>query len=289
MVADPIQRIYERRRLENIKALSSYKAPRPNFRASEVRTCVRQVYFRLAGYIPKASDPRLDDYGVDGDYNHDMVRDFLVRYGVKIMGVRFEKDGTQTETMNKVVEYVFNGIKFKVAARLDGVIRIGGVKHILEIKSKGFWKLKPFLEAFSGGGGEIAVRGALQREAPEHQAQLNLCMDMFGIHQGYLVFKDRSECAIGLHERNHADRVLGGVVYDFDAKLHTTTLRRFSNIQRALELTAAPEPEYLDGSKPCTLCDFYHMCHGADRRRAQGKEPHAWHPQLGDVLHVEEL
>lgn len=289
MAADPIQRIYERRRLENIQALQKYKAPRPNFRASEVRNCVRQVYYRLAGYIPKASDPRLDDYGVDGDYNHDMVRDFLVRHGVKIMGVRFEKDGTQTETMSKTVEYEFGGYKFKVSARLDGAIRIGGVKHILEIKSKGFWKLKPFLEAFSGGGGETAVRGALQREAPEHQAQLNLCMDMFNIRHGYLVFKDRSECAVGLHERNHRERILGGVIFDFDAKLHTATMRRLASVQQALEQEVPPDAEYIDGSKPCNMCDFHHLCHGADQRRVQGREPFQWHPQLGEVVHVEDL
>lgn len=289
MAADPIQRIYEKRKLANVKALSSYKAPNDNFRASEVLDCVRRMYYRRAGYIPAADDPRMEDYGVDGNVCHDSTRAFLVRHGVKVMGVRFEKNGTQVETMSKTHTFTFSGIKFKVSARLDGAIRIGGVKHILEIKSKGFWKLKPFLEAYSAGGNELNVRESLQVNAPEHIAQANMCMDMFDIPYTYLLFKDRSECAVGLHERNKPDRILGGVVLELDSKRQESTLRRLAGVQHALDRELAPEPEYLDGSKACGFCPFYHLCHGAQRRLAQSKQPPTWHPQLGEVVHVSDL
>lgn len=275
---------------ENRKKLLSYELPRPNFRASELNNCKRRMYYRLMGYVPTARTARGDDYGDDGDMHHDQMRKFMKKYGVKLSGLKFNKDGTVDETVSKVLKVKHDGIEFSIGMRLDGFIHLNNRKHLLEGKSMGFWKLKPIRETWERTECDANVLQYIEENRKDIMYQTHACMAATKVKSTYLLIKDRSDSAVGLHSYKNPDAIHGGCIIPFKQPVWNQLVRRLTAVQKAINDKVPPRPEYLPSTNECKLyCPFLHLCHGADKRKKQGKTPYIMHPQLGQRIHVEDL
>lgn len=289
MATDPVKQLYADRQVQCLKDIKEYKAPRQNFRASELEQCRLRVWYRLSGYIPAARTPRGDDYGHDGDMHHDQVRNQMRAAGMKLGGLTFNKDKTVTENDSYVLEIKHKGQAFKISMRLDGTITLGTMKHTLEIKSLGFWKYKPFREVWTQTESMAAVTGYMMSNRRDIVYQVHANMMATKLKRAYVLLKDRSDCALGLHSDKKPEVVLGGVIVEFDPVIWDEILNRMAYITKKLQAKEAPEPDHQIEVNECkTYCGYYHMCHGANKRRKRGLEPVYLHPQLGTKLHVEE-
>lgn len=293
---DPIRKAYGLLMQAMIRKLSKTKMPPRRIRASELGACKRKVYYRLAGFIPALKDKpwtaaRLADYGRDGDLHHDSVRNMLREGGAKIGGIEFG-DGTtsQAETLSYKLNVEHNHESFVIAMRLDGTIRIGNMIHLLEIKSLGYWKFKKMLDMWCANSSDAALAGFLQAERKDIIFQIHACMVAAKMKRTYLVFKDRSECAVGFHHNVDPDMIIGGPIIPFKPAIWTQVKNRCATVARALRTDVPPAPEFTSGTKECSQqCPYLHLCHGADKRRAAKQHPAMMHPQLGTKLHVEDL
>jgi len=283
-MADPIQQIYAKRELELRKKLKKYKAPPPyQFHASGLAKCKTALYYWSAGYIPAMEDPKSTGYSDDGDMHHDQVRNKLKEAGIKVSGVSFNRDGTVKENTSKVMRVKYKDVEFTVSMRLDGFIRVSLKKHVLEIKSIGFWKNKPLAELWEKTGSEAALLAYIQEKRPDIMFQTHACMLGTKVPRTYLLFKDRDGCAIGLHREGG---IIGGPIIHFDPAVWEQACQRIATVVRHLRLQSPPPPEFIPSSYECKLCKFRHLCHDADRRRKNDIKPALWHPQLGGKLHV---
>lgn len=291
MAIDPIKQMYAARERELIEDLKKYKRPRDNFVASELNACRRAIWYRLSGYIPAARRPRGEDYGDDGNLHHDAVRNRMRKAGIKIGDVKFNKDNTVEETGVYVLNITHNKQTFKIAMRLDGTITIGTVKHTLEIKSLGYWKYKPLADVWNNKGTPFSTAAVLAYIAQHRRDmlyQVHANMVATGLKKAYLVFKDRSDCALGLHGKDNPEQIIGGVVVPFSDTVWEGVLSKLAFVQKHLKSKTPPPPDYQIESTECGYCNFYHLCYGAEKRRKRGLTPDVLHPQLGEVLHVDD-
>lgn len=282
-MADPIRTLYHDIEVQQLKKLKKYKPPKAmHFHASALSRCVRELYFKTAGYIPAQEKPIMWGYGPDGDMHHDDVRRQLKKVGVKLQGVSFMRDRTVKETESHILKVTNAGSPdFWISMRLDGIAWLNHRKHVLEIKSLGFWKYKPIAELYAKTGSEAAVIGWLKENRRDIMFQVHANMMGVGIPRTYLLFKNRDACVYGLHA---GDKIIGGPVIDFDEHIWNAMVARISLVAKHLEMDTPPEPEFLVGSKECNLCKYQHLCHEATRREKVGKTPTLWHPQLGEKL-----
>lgn len=285
-MADPVAQLYLRRQRDMLKELKKYKAPSPRrFHASALGNCKTQLYYRLAGYIPALEPVKSTGYSYDGDMHHDQVRRMLREAGFKIGGVSFQSDGTVKEDQSYVLPVNYRGVKFDVSMRLDGFINISGKKHVLEIKSIGFWKYKPLATLWDKTRSTAALLAYIQENRRDFMYQTHACMLAAKTGSAYLVFKDRDSCTIGLHAGGD---VVGGPVIKFNPDIWEEACQRISTVVTHLELGSPPVPEFIASSFECQLCRYRHLCHDADKRRATGQMPATIHPQLGTRLHVKD-
>lgn len=289
MAVDPIKQWYAKRERDLIANLKkNYKRPRANFVASELSACRLATWFRLMGYIPCARNPRGEDYGNDGNLHHDSVRNQMREGGMEIGDVTFNKDGTVEETGVYILNITHKGIKFNISMRLDGTLRLGVLKHTLEIKSLGYWKYKPIQKVWEDTESEAAVLGWLMKNRVDMIYQVHANMVATKLKQSYLVFKDRSDCAIGLHSSKNPKAITGGVVVPFSPTLWKGVLDKLAFIQRHIDSGVQPDPDFLEEVTACKYCNYHHLCHGAEKRRKKKLEPAIWHPQLGAKIHLDD-
>ena len=111
------------------------------------------------------------------------------------------------------------------------------------------------------------------------------------VPQAYVLFKDRSGCAVGLHSKKDSQQIIGGPVIQFDKHVWDTIVRKLGGIMRALKTSTPPFPAHSAPSQTSECqyyCDYKHLCFEADKRKKTGKGGPV-HPQLGVKLHVNEL
>lgn len=286
-MADPVAKIYAQRQKNIMKSLRHYTAPkRKHFRASGLSTCKTALYFQQAGYIPAAEDVSMSGYGPDGDMHHDQVRRDLVEAGVKVSGVRFDANGRVTETESHVIDVTYRDQKFTISMRLDGFIHISQRKHVLEIKSLGFWKYKPIAEVWEKSKSEAAVLGWIIANRKDFLYQTHACMLGAKTYRAYLLFKDRDSCKMGLHAGDTTNHIIGGPIVMFDPGVWDSVCARLATVCQALDTGTPPPPEFIPSSRECGYCKYKHLCHGAANRERQGLTPAQFHPQLGTTLKV---
>lgn len=292
MAIDPIKQMYAARERELVKKIQSYKRPRANFVASELAACRLAIWYRLSGYIPMARRARGEDYGNDGNLHHDAVRNQMREAGIKIGDVKYNTDGTVEETGVFVLDVTHKGKKFKISMRLDGTVMLGTVKHTLEIKSLGYWKFKPLYDVWNHKdhpGSTAAVLGYIHQNRKDMIYQVHANMVATGCKKAYLVFKDRSDCALGLHNKKDPTDIIGGVIVTFNPTVWDNVLDKMSFIQKHLDSGKQPDPDFQIEGAECGYCNYHHLCHGAAKREKNGLVPAKLHPQLGDILHVDQM
>lgn len=291
MAMDPVRKIYLERERVLCEQIKQYSAPTPfRFRASELGNCYLRMWFRLAGYIPAARDPRGDDYGRDGDLHHDQVRKFLREAGVKLSGVKFKKDGTVEETAAHVIPVQTRHGQVEISMRLDGFIYIGNKKYVLEIKSVGEGKLRYLLRSWEESGDPTCVAVHIAENQLGYHYQSHACMKGAKVPRTYLLFKDRSGCAVGLHSKKDKHQIIGGPTLEFNKLVWDTITRKLGTLRKALDDETPPAPTHTVHSQVAECkyyCEFAHLCYVGERRKRQGKK--IKHPQLGKKLHVGDL
>lgn len=289
MRTDPIRSYYIRRNAELLEKLKKYKPPRQHFVASQLGMCRLALWFEQSGYLPSVKTARDDDYGNDGDMHHDAVRRFMQSIGLKIDDVKFREDGTVEETGVYVLDLKHKGKKFRISMRLDGKVKTGTVRRTLEIKSIGYWKLKPIVDVWTNTESETAVLAWLLQNRKDIIYQVHANMVATGLKSTYLVIKSRSECYTGLHSSKNPDSILGGIVVPFSDNVWQGILNKLAFVQKHLDSKTEPEPDFIEPSKECDYCKYQHLCHGAAKREKKGLSPARLHPQLGTILHADQL
>lgn len=286
-MSDPIFTMYQKVQLELVRKLKKYKGPKPlQFNASELSRCKTALYYRLAGFIPAMEAVAMSGYGPDGDMHHDQVRHALKKAGAKVSGVTFNKDGTVKENTSVIITVKNRGMEYKISMRLDGFIHISHRKHVLEVKSLGFWKYKPLAEVWEKTGSEAAVVAWLKENRKDIMYQTHACMVGTGVPRTYLLIKGRDNCLTGLHA---GDKIIGGPVINFDKAVWEEALQRLTTVVKHLHLGSPPPPEYIPSSYECMrLCKYRYLCHDAERRRKHALHPAALHPQLGAKTHIDD-
>lgn len=293
--------------------------PARRFRASGLTDCKRQEFYRQSGWLEKPRYAIDDDYGVDGDVHHDVVRQMMLGYGIKLAGITQAEDGSTDEFQFVTHDFEVDGRTITISTRQDGWIFHEDYGWMLmEIKSVGHWPQHYMQKAYFDGWadevgkeyppGEEAALAYIWEKKPEYIAQImaglaigkargadKLPFDAKERHtldHAYLVVKDRSNCHIGYHDRDGQSNLppLGGIIIPWDEELFNKILRRCYITKGKIVDGTPPIPEYPAGSKQCSYCKFKYACHDADKRRKKGQEPFVVYPDSAiQVNFVEEI
>ncbi len=151
-IKDPIERMYLVRDEQGREKVRNHKKPAMRFRASGLAACKRQEYYRQSGYLPAPRYGTSDDYSVDGDAHHDIVRQMMLAYGVKLAGITQAEDGSTHEDMFVTQDFDVEGRTITISTRQDGWIFNGDYGWMLmEIKSVGHWVYHYMQKAYEAG------------------------------------------------------------------------------------------------------------------------------------------
>jgi len=267
---DPVVQLYDGLTEDGIDEARHHKAPPQRFRASEANNCMRRIWHRLHGDRPAPRTAGLAVYGVCGDADHDISRQMMEHYGVKLDGLIFNDDGTVSENLmfRKTFPYEFKGQEYDVelTCRADGVIETPQGRCLLEIKGMGFWKYKYLNEAFEQGGHEAALT-YVYKKSPSYIDQCMVTMKLCGFDRAYLLVKDRSTGTLGLHNSKTGER--SGIYIDFDEDHFNDILQRFGYVARKLREGKPPIPEHPKGMQECGYCEFRYRCHDMFDRKGE--------------------
>ena len=288
---DPVQQLYDWLNERGLNEARNHSAPPRRFRASEASNCTRSIWFRLKGSRPAPRNARGQLFGIGGDAHHDVTRQLFEHTGSPIGGVTYNEDGSVDEHMLVRREYTVRtpdgrDITFDVTSRADGKITTPRGEALCEIKSTGHWPYEwlssAYTEGFKPVGGDKIPPGhdaALARVKEKHKSwywQCQVTMALCGYKLCYLIVKDRSGEAIGLHNTETGES--GGIYIPFDQVVFDEILQRFAYASRKLADGEKPVAEFAAKSQTCSYCDFRYLCHGAAERRAKGLEPAVLHP-----------
>lgn len=303
---DPIVRMYKDRDEIGRDKARHQSNPARRFRASGLTDCKRQEFYRQSGWIEKPRYGVDDDYGVDGDVHHDIVRQMLLAHGVRLAGITQAEDGSTDEFQFVTHDFDVEGRTITISTRQDGWIFHEDYGWMLmEIKSVGHWPQHYMAKAYFEGWtdelgneydpGHEAALAYICEKKPEYIAQITAGLAIarelgpeklpfdesegYTLDHAYLVIKDRSNCHIGYHDRDDRDaEILGGIIVPWDEALMQKILRRCYIIKGKVADGTPPIPEYPAGSKQCGYCPFKYACHDADKRRKRGQEPAIVYP-----------
>jgi len=277
---DPIARMYLARDEDGREAMRNYKKPPLRFRASELADCKRKIWYRLSGYIPAPRYGFKEDWSVDGDIHHDMVRQTMLHWGIELGGITQDEETGETHENKYIVrEFEQDGMPFNIASRQDGWIKhadYGDKLIMMEIKSVGHWPHHYMVKAYEEGYGPDGFKGDdrvaglqgfrdyIYDKKPEYVYQMTAGMAMNKEDHCYLVLKDRSNSHIGIHLSDGT--CVGGTVFDYDPSVMDKIKRRCVAVKRAVMDGTPPMPEHLPSSKECGYCPFYYACHEKFKR-----------------------
>ena len=275
---DPIAKMYLARDEDAREEVRNYRKPSIRFRASELADCKRKIWYRLSGYIPTPRSGFKNDWSIDGDIHHDMVRQTMLHWGITLGGItQDEETGETHENKYIVTEFEYDDVKFNVSSRQDGWIEHEDYDGLImmEIKSVGHWPHNYMVKAYEEGGAAGFVE-YIKEKKPEYVYQMNAGMAMNKDDHCYLVLKDRSNSHIGIHLNDGT--VVGGVVFDYDPVLMEKIKRRCVAVKRAVIAGKPPMPEFTAGSKQCGYCPYYYACHASFKRKKAGLTPTMVYP-----------
>lgn len=287
---DPIARMYAERDERGRVEARQYNKPPARFRASELGDCKRRIWYRHSGYVPAPRTGFQDDWGVDGDVHHDIVRQQMLAHGIRIKGIVQNEDGTTEEDKFIAHDFVHDGRVMTVSTRQDGwIFHEDHGWMLMEIKSVGHWKYDYMNKAYISGGHDRLLE-YLTEKYPGYiyqiQAGLAIARDRGGVpfetdepytlDMAYLVIKDRSNCHIGFHSDNHG--VAGGVLVPFDQSIVDSLVAKVYRLKGMVLDGTKPIPEYPSGSRQCGYCPFKYLCHAAEKRRKAGQSPAVVYP-----------
>lgn len=307
---DPIQRTYLDRDEAGREQARNQRNPARRFRASGLTDCKRQEFYRQSGWIQKPRYGVSDDYGIDGDVHHDIVRQYMLAHGIRLAGITQAEDGSTDEFMFVTHDFETTNANGDTTSITISTRQDGWIFHedygwmLMEIKSVGHWPqhymAKAFFEGWKDengkkyGPGEEAALAYMIEKKPEYIAQImaglaigkargedNLPFDtseQYTLDHAYLVMKDRSNCHIGYHDRDGDKEMLGGIIIHWDEELFNKILRRCAITKGKINAGTPPIPEYPAGSKQCGWCPFKYACHDADKRRKRGQTPAIVYP-----------
>lgn len=288
---DPIRAAYVAQEEQNLAQLLRTRIPPQRFTASELGHCKRRIWYRHAGYIPSIFTARGSDYGRDGNMHHDLVRTFMVDMG----GAHLEEVSRgpsgllDTECFAKDVTVQHKGLSLTFHARVDGVIKLGRSKLVLEIKSVSNKDYYEYNNTWTRTVDPDAMLSLLYERNIDYVYQTHVGMFATKLKQAYVVLKGRDNACTGFHSQRDPALILGGITVPWKKETWTVILNRAALVQKALNEGSPPRPEFLKSSKQCKYCSFLHLCHDAEKRRKRGVTPFEVHPQLGPVIHVKDL
>lgn len=278
--------MYDSIRAEETEKVRGYRRPAMRFTASSCGGCPWRQWFNLSGYRPAPLAPEARVRMLQGEIDHNVVRNLLRRHGVLVGGVVFKNNPETlgdhvTETMSarqivsvdmpdKLVDTI------ELSARIDGLVALDEGEAIFEFKDMGNWGFKHLKEAAETGGEESALR----QLASAHQYylwQMQVSMFLFDKQRAYFAPRNRADAQFGIP---FPDGTRRGLVVKRDERLLTDILQFLAQLQRYVK-GGTPPPKStreLKGSGMCNNCEYYHLCHGADERKKKGLEPVVLYP-----------
>ncbi len=275
---DPIQQLYDYLAAEEAQRVARWRPPSAlRFRPSELGGCWRAMYYRLQGNQPRPIRPETKLLFLDGDIQHNVIRNMLREAGVELGDLVFEAAGGVEETGASVraitVPHGDRVYEVLLSGRTDGAIAVDGKMVTLEIQSVGKYKFDQFQAAFQKGGVKAVTKflrddvkkRAGARPHPRHGNrrfwfQFQGTMLLREAPQLYVVFKNRDTGEVGLKDHEGGRH---GVLLDADPEVQEEIMARCAVVLRALEAGSPPSQEFMEGSTSCNLCDFYNLCWGA--------------------------
>lgn len=275
---DPIENLYEYLEKEEATRVERWRPPQDlRFRPSELGGCLRALYYRLAGNRPRPLRADTKLMFLDGDVQHNVIRQMMREAGAVLGDLTFEEDGGVEETgaSKRTISINHGGKDYDVtlSGRNDGLVEIDGRMVLLEIKTVGGYKFQQFQYAYErkGAAGVIKLlqddvkKRAGARPHPRHANrrfwyQFQGTMLLRDAPELYVVIKNRDGCEVGLKA---AGATRGsGVLVPADPDVQDTILHRCASVLAALDVQQAPMAEFMDGSRTCLNCDFYNLCWG---------------------------
>lgn len=312
-MADPIARMYATRDERGREQARTHRSPPQRFRASELADCKRRIFYRHSGWVPAPDTGFQMDWSIDGDVHHDIVRQAMLAEGCKLAGITVNEDGTTDEDQFVSHTFQVHGLNIPVSTRQDGwVFHDDYGWMLMEIKSVGHWKYNYQLKAYENGWedangkkyppGHDSVLAYLTEKAPAYIYQMHAGLAIarergedalpfdpsegYTLDYSYLVIKDRSNCHIGYHSDTQG--LLGGVVMPFNQELWDSVLQRLYVTRQAISEGTPPKPGYPAGAYECKICPYRYACHGAMKRKQQGRKPYVVYPDPEVGLHFDD-
>lgn len=268
---DPIWSIYEGLAKEAEAKVREHWKPSRRFRASEIHDCRRKIYYRLAGYVPMPQYQWLELVGASGDAHHDLFRYYAHHFDFPIEGIEMLEDGSrQRELDNMAKDFEYQGTKFTLSCRPDGLKTVENKEAVLEIKTMTGYRFDKFQTAWKklGNGGLIET---LKLEKPQYLWQGNQTAMIVEREYVYLVCIDRNLNRVGFSTNGFGkpsaweplagDRA-GGAFWQVEEDDRLNILSKAAEITQALDDGKPPEPEFVSSSDECKQCPFLVYCHG---------------------------
>jgi hypothetical protein len=191
------------------------------------------------------------------------------------------------ETFAKDVTVKHKGLTLTFHARVDGTVKLGRSEAVLEIKSIGNRDYWAYNNVWTQNLSADAVANHMAENNMNFIYQAHVGMFATKLKQAAIVLKGRDCCATGLHSQRDPEQILGHVPIKWSPAIWTQVLNRCSIVQKAKDDMRPPRAEFLQSSKECGYCPFFHLCHGAAKAKKKGQP--VLHPQLGEKLHVKDL
>lgn len=275
-IKDPMQHLYDEMEAEGIAEVRRHARPVQRIRASEVGNCARQIWYRLSGFRPAPRSARSKVYGIQGDADHDLARQMMDHYGIKLEGITFdrvtgkvEEDGTIVRTFEtpgpdgEPIDVTFS-------SRADGILpETPRGRCLLEIKGMPKWGYKYLNEAFEHDGHEGALKYVCEKKRV-YEWQCETTMRLFDEEQTYLLPKERDSGTLGLFDEDK--NIRAGIYMPSTEERWNKVLKHGAYVFHCLRLGEPPVKEFASGSNECKYyCPFRYLCHDKDERIAKKK------------------
>lgn len=275
-IKDPMQHLYDEMSAEGIEEVRRHSKPVQRIRASEVASCARQIWYRLTGARPTPRTAKSKVYGIQGDADHDLARQMMDHYDIKVEGINFDRvTGKQEEHDTVIRTFTTSGpdgepIEVTFSSRADGVLpETPRGRCLLEIKGVSKWAYKYLNEAFERDGHEGALKYVLEKKRG-YEWQVEVTMRLFNEEQTYLLVKDRDSGTLGLWDEEK--NIRSGIYIESAEERWSKILKHAAYIFHCLQTGEPPVKEYSAGSNECKYyCPFRYLCHDKDERIAKKK------------------
>lgn len=192
------------------------------YRASEIAGCPRALQYATLGYSAEQFSPELHLIFRDGHAHHNAVRELLAKVGTlshveKTISKKYKHAGTSF-TITGTVDCVWNG-------------------KVVDIKSISTFRFK------------LVNKEDWQQEFIGYVEQVNLYMDMLGLNEGGILFKDKNSAELAFKETS------------FDPKFLNDTLDMVADVHKGVKKKKITiEQPYAATSFMCKTCAYRLPC-----------------------------